>query len=39
MKNNTIFITAKEWFESTSLKNPIIGMDLSLRYSDHKIDY
>ena len=30
MKNNTIFITAREWFESTSLKNPIIGTDHKL---------
>lgn len=30
MKSNPIFITAKEWFESTSLKNPIISMDHKL---------
>ena len=42
MKNNTIFITAKEWFESTSLKNPIIGMDhkLSQFFPDcYSVDY
>lgn len=30
MKNNSIFITAKEWFESTSLKNPVTSMDRKL---------
>lgn len=30
MKNKYIFITAKEWFESTSLRNPILVMDHKL---------
>ena len=42
MKNNTIFITAKAWFESTSLKNPIFGMEHKLAqfFPDyHRVDY
>lgn len=30
MKNDSIFITAKSWFESTSLRNPIPSMDYKL---------
>ena len=30
MKSNAIFITAKDWFESTSLKNPLITLDHKL---------
>lgn len=30
MKSKAIFITAKEWFESTSLRNPITSMDHKL---------
>lgn len=42
MKSNTIFITAKEWFESTSLKNPITSMDHKLEqiFPDcYSVDY
>lgn len=42
MKSNTIFITAKEWFESTSLKNPITSMDRKLEqfFPDcYSVDY
>ena len=30
MKSRSVFITATEWFESTSLRNPIICMDHKL---------
>ena len=30
MKSNSIFITARDWFESGSLKNPVSGLDHKL---------
>ncbi len=30
MKRDSVFITAKDWFESTSLRNPIVCMDHKL---------
>ena len=37
MKSKSVFITAKEWFESTSPRNPIICMDHKLEqfFSDY----
>ncbi len=32
MKRHSVFITATEWFESTSLKNPIICSDCNIDY-------
>lgn len=42
MKSNSIFITAKDWFESTSLRNPISSLDhkLELFFPDcYIVDY